>query len=153
MQRAFHVGRPDGATSIYAGSFQLIPFCPFALLLFSSLASRQHVLLRGLSHGQARRVSFIFLLLVESDIDDFSQLDFKAWDLLVRSIIRHTRLPTLTCTTKHRLAATLGAKGRKGLNKKQILDCDITEACEKIINPPEPIALRTSAGLMMGVVK
>ncbi|KAJ9096625.1 hypothetical protein QFC20_006387 [Naganishia adeliensis] len=51
------------------------------------------------------------------------------------------------------LAATLGAKGRKGLNKKQILDCNITEACQKIINPPEPIALRTSAGLMMGVVK
>ncbi|KAI5450844.1 R8 protein [Naganishia albida] len=51
------------------------------------------------------------------------------------------------------LAATLGARGRKGINKKQILDADISEACQKIMNPPEPIALRTSAGLMMGVVK
>lgn len=53
----------------------------------------------------------------------------------------------------YRLAATLGAKGRRVLTKKTLLDCDITEACEKILNPPAPIALRTSAGLMMGVVK
>ncbi|KAJ9095012.1 hypothetical protein QFC21_005805 [Naganishia friedmannii] len=53
------------------------------------------------------------------------------------------------------LAATLGSKSRnsKHLNKKQIQACDIPSACEQIMNPPQPIALRTSAGLMVGVVK
>ncbi|KAJ9115494.1 hypothetical protein QFC22_005252 [Naganishia vaughanmartiniae] len=41
----------------------------------------------------------------------------------------------------------------KHLNKKQIQACDIPAACEQIMNPPQPIALRTSAGLMIGVVK
>jgi hypothetical protein len=39
------------------------------------------------------------------------------------------------------------------MTKKTLLDIDITEACDKILNPPEPIALRTSAGLMMGVIR
>ncbi|KAJ9105808.1 hypothetical protein QFC19_003376 [Naganishia cerealis] len=50
-------------------------------------------------------------------------------------------------------SATLGAKGRKGISKKQLQGCDIVAACDQIMNPPQPIALRTSAGLMMGVVK
>lgn len=69
------------------------------------------------------------------------------------SAFKHVRACLLNPDIVLRLAATLGARGRKGINKKQILDADISEACQKIMNPPEPIALRTSAGLMMGVVK
>jgi hypothetical protein len=52
-----------------------------------------------------------------------------------------------------RLAATLGPKSKRGPSKRQILACDVSETCQKIIDPVEPLALRTSAGLLVGVVR
>lgn len=45
------------------------------------------------------------------------------------------------------IAATL----QKKLSKKQIQSVEITEACDYLVHPPEPLALRLSSNLMVGV--
>ena len=53
-----------------------------------------------------------------------------------------------------RLAATIGAKASfKKLNKKFILNADISELCEQIVEPEQPLALRLSSNLLVGVVR
>ncbi|KZO95089.1 hypothetical protein CALVIDRAFT_599531 [Calocera viscosa TUFC12733] len=52
------------------------------------------------------------------------------------------------------LAATLGSKSAlRKLPRKGILSADIPQLCEMISSPPEPLALRLSANLMVGVIR
>ncbi|KKZ62387.1 hypothetical protein EMCG_03214 [[Emmonsia] crescens] len=51
-----------------------------------------------------------------------------------------------------RLVATLGAKSTtKKVNRKAILDVDVSKACETIIHPEAPMALRLQGNLLYGV--
>ncbi|KAF2116553.1 Rec8 like protein-domain-containing protein [Lophiotrema nucula] len=50
------------------------------------------------------------------------------------------------------LVATLGAKSNlKKINRKQILDVDVPKACQTIIDPTAPMALRLQGNLLFGV--
>ncbi|KZT65163.1 hypothetical protein DAEQUDRAFT_769100 [Daedalea quercina L-15889] len=52
------------------------------------------------------------------------------------------------------LAATLGAKSSfKKLPKRSVLTADISQLCGLIAQPPEPLALRLSSNLMIGVAR
>ncbi|KTW27426.1 hypothetical protein T552_02404 [Pneumocystis carinii B80] len=52
------------------------------------------------------------------------------------------------------LAATLGSKTSfKKLQRKEILSVNVPKACEYLSEPPEPLALRLSSNLMMGVTR
>ncbi|KAG5437734.1 hypothetical protein PCANB_000447 [Pneumocystis canis] len=52
------------------------------------------------------------------------------------------------------LAATLGSKSSlKKLQKKEILSVNVPKACEYLSEPPEPLALRLSSNLMIGVTR
>ncbi|ESK86634.1 rad21 rec8 n terminal domain protein [Moniliophthora roreri MCA 2997] len=52
------------------------------------------------------------------------------------------------------LAATLGSKSTfKKLPKKSVLDADISQLCSLIAQPEEPLALRLSSNLMVGVAR
>lgn len=53
----------------------------------------------------------------------------------------------------HRLVATLGSKTTisKKLQKKDILEVDLPKACETIISPEAPLALRLQSNLLYGV--
>jgi meiotic recombination protein REC8 len=56
--------------------------------------------------------------------------------------------------TLSRLAATLGSKSTlKKLTKKSVLTADITHLCDMIATPSEPLALRLSSNLMVGVAR
>jgi meiotic recombination protein REC8 len=53
-----------------------------------------------------------------------------------------------------RLAATLGSRSTfKKLPKRSVLTADITQLCDLISEPAEPLALRLSSNLMFGVVR
>lgn len=48
-----------------------------------------------------------------------------------------------------RLVATLGSKsGLKKVNRKAIIDVDVPKACETIIAPQAPMALRLQSNLL-----
>lgn len=48
-----------------------------------------------------------------------------------------------------RLVATLGQKsGMKKINRKAILDVDVRKACETILAPDAPMALRLQSNLL-----
>ncbi|XP_014552613.1 hypothetical protein COCVIDRAFT_109816 [Bipolaris victoriae FI3] len=50
------------------------------------------------------------------------------------------------------LVATLGAKSSlKRINRKQILDVDVSKACQTIIDPVAPLALRLQGNLLYGL--
>lgn len=50
---------------------------------------------------------------------------------------------------RNRLVATLGAKsGTKKVSRKQILGVDVGKACETIIEPEVPMALRLQSNLL-----
>lgn len=52
------------------------------------------------------------------------------------------------------LAATIGSKASfKKLNKKSILSADISKLCDMISEPEEPLALRLSSNLLVGVAR
>ncbi|GAA5980051.1 hypothetical protein JCM10908_001513 [Rhodotorula pacifica] len=54
------------------------------------------------------------------------------------------------------LAATVGSRGGtavRKLSKKELLSCNVVQACEKVIQPEEPLALRLSSNLMMGIAR
>ncbi|KIL70844.1 hypothetical protein M378DRAFT_66503 [Amanita muscaria Koide BX008] len=54
----------------------------------------------------------------------------------------------------YELAATLGSKSIfKKLPKRSVLTADIAQLCNLIVQPNEPLALRLSSNLMMGVVR
>ena len=56
--------------------------------------------------------------------------------------------------TRFRLAATLGSKSSfKKLPKQSIRTADIPQLCKQISIPPEPLALRLSSNLMVGVAR
>lgn len=50
------------------------------------------------------------------------------------------------------LAGTLGSKSKK-LSKQDIVRADLVKYSERIIEPEEPMALRLSASLMLGVAR
>ncbi|WWC91869.1 uncharacterized protein L201_006816 [Kwoniella dendrophila CBS 6074] len=50
------------------------------------------------------------------------------------------------------LAATLGPKNKK-ISKKQLTSIDLAKTCDLIAEPPEPMALRLSGALLMGVTR
>jgi len=53
-----------------------------------------------------------------------------------------------------RLAATLGAKSSfRKLPKRSVLTADISQLCNLIAEPAEPLALRLSSNLMIGVAR
>jgi len=53
-----------------------------------------------------------------------------------------------------RLAATLGSKSAfRKLPKRSVLTADISQLCDLISQPAEPLALRLSSNLMFGVVR
>ncbi|KAI1791941.1 hypothetical protein LXA43DRAFT_1094024 [Ganoderma leucocontextum] len=55
---------------------------------------------------------------------------------------------------RRRLAATLRAKSSfKKLPKRSVLTADISQLCGLIAEPPEPLALRLSSNLMIGVAR
>jgi hypothetical protein len=59
-----------------------------------------------------------------------------------------------TVLIKCRLAATLGSQSVfKKLPKRSVLTADITELCDLIAEPAEPLALRLSSNLMVGVAR
>jgi meiotic recombination protein REC8 len=48
-----------------------------------------------------------------------------------------------------RLVATLGSKSSlKRINRKQILDVDVAKACQTIVDPIAPMALRLQSNLL-----
>jgi hypothetical protein len=48
-----------------------------------------------------------------------------------------------------RLVATLGSKSSlKRINRKQILDVDVAKACQTIVDPVAPMALRLQGSLL-----
>lgn len=51
-----------------------------------------------------------------------------------------------------RLAATLGSKSKK-LARREVVAADITRLCALVTHPPEPLALRLSSNLMVGVAR
>ncbi|OLL25915.1 Meiotic recombination protein rec8 [Neolecta irregularis DAH-3] len=52
------------------------------------------------------------------------------------------------------LAATLGSKASfKKIQKRDIINVDVSKACQYIVQPPEPLALRLSSNLMVGVTR
>ena len=53
-----------------------------------------------------------------------------------------------------RLAATLGPKSSfKKLPRRSVMTADISELCNLIADPEEPLALRLSSNLMVGAVR
>ncbi|GAA5994140.1 hypothetical protein JCM5350_000578 [Sporobolomyces pararoseus] len=53
------------------------------------------------------------------------------------------------------LAASIGVKGGAGkkLTRKELLACDLVKACEQVISPAEPLALRLSSSLLSGIAR
>lgn len=64
------------------------------------------------------------------------------------------RAPTLVLNGLWRLAATLGARSSfKKLPKRDVMGADIAQLCDLIAEPVEPLALRLSSNLMVGVAR
>ena len=70
-----------------------------------------------------------------------------------QSLYALSRYPCLTpCVV--RLAATLGAKSSfRKLPRRSVLTADISQLCDLISRPSEPLALRLSSNLMIGVAR
>ena len=58
----------------------------------------------------------------------------------------------LQVSADDRLAATLGPKTKR-ITRKQLTGVDLTKTCELIAEPPEPLALRLSGCLLVGVAR
>ncbi|KAL7746651.1 R8 protein [Sorochytrium milnesiophthora] len=70
---------------------------------------------------------------------------FYSKDILVR---RHGGLGVIW------LAATLGSRsGLKKLSKREVAAVDVSAACDFVARPSEPLALRLSSNLMMGIAR
>ncbi|GAO15430.1 hypothetical protein UVI_02056720 [Ustilaginoidea virens] len=50
-----------------------------------------------------------------------------------------------------RLVATVGKGNQRRLNRKKIQEVNVPKACEKIIDPGAPLALRLQGNLLYGV--
>lgn len=56
--------------------------------------------------------------------------------------------------SRYRLAATLGPKSSfNKLPKRSVLNADISELCDLIAQPKEPLSLRLSSNLMVGAAR
>ena len=62
--------------------------------------------------------------------------------------------PLIVLNAIWRLAATLGARSSfKKLPKRDVMGADIIQLCGLITEPAEPLALRLSSNLMVGVAR
>lgn len=69
-----------------------------------------------------------------------------------RSLPLYRLITQLTGLNLCRILATVGNKSvTKKVSKKAIEDVDLARACDKILRPGAPIALRLQAGLLFGV--
>lgn len=69
-----------------------------------------------------------------------------------RSFSLYRLITQLTGLNLSRILATVGNKSvTKKVSKKAIEDVDLARACDKILRPGAPIALRLQAGLLFGV--
>lgn len=62
----------------------------------------------------------------------------------------------MTCSlyAVRRLVATLGSRSNlKKVTRKAILDVDVQKACETIVTPEAPMALRLQSNLLYGVAR
>lgn len=74
--------------------------------------------------------------------------------LLLSASSASTPTNYLTDTLSHRLVATLGPKSNlRRVNRKAILNVDVKKACETIMQPEAPLALRLQSNLLYGVTK
>ncbi len=86
----------------------------------------------------------------------FCGAPFKAGQRLRASLVRIFKQLLHRCRVNidFRLAATLGPKSSfKKLPKQSIRTADISQLCDQISRPPEPLALRLSSNLMVGVAR
>lgn len=61
----------------------------------------------------------------------------------------HRNVNSVSLTLGRRLVATLGSKSTlKKVSRKAILDVDIEKACETIVEPTAPMALRLQSNLL-----
>jgi hypothetical protein len=66
----------------------------------------------------------------------------------------HLFIPFVRLNAVSRLAATLGARSSfKKLAKRDVMGADIAQLCDLIAEPAEPLALRLSSNLMVGVAR
>jgi hypothetical protein len=71
----------------------------------------------------------------------------RCGDCVVSKEGAHLLLPNADRTG--RLVATLGSKSSlKRINRKQILDVDVSKACQTIVDPVAPMALRLQGNLL-----
>ena len=69
-------------------------------------------------------------------------------------MVSRTRFNCPKVLTAFRLAATLGSRSAfKKLPKRSVLNADIAQLCDLIAEPMEPLALRLSSNLMVGVAR
>lgn len=69
------------------------------------------------------------------------------------SLIENASRPG-TNSAFERLAATIGSKASfKKLNKRSIISANISKLCDMIAEPEEPLALRLSSNLLVGVAR
>ena len=65
-----------------------------------------------------------------------------------------TSPPLILLLFPSRLVATLGSKSNlKKVSRKAILDVDVQKACETIVTPEAPMALRLQSNLLYGVAR
>lgn len=99
--------------------------------------------------------SILFCLGVLSD----GSSEFKHISLIkdpsIASIECHTSRPFIISSSplltifSNRLVATIGSKSNlKKVNRKAILDVDVKKACDTIIYPEAPMALRLQSNLL-----
>jgi meiotic recombination protein REC8 len=63
--------------------------------------------------------------------------------------VKNTQLLLPLFNKTDRLVATLGSKSSlKRINRKQILDVDVAKACQTIVDPVVPMALRLQGNLL-----
>lgn len=84
----------------------------------------------------------------EKGADHFSLPSFLSDSVLSGQSASRPYIPQLIL----RLAATLGPKTKR-ITRKQLTTVDLNRTCELIAEPPEPLALRLSGCLLVGVAR
>ena len=86
----------------------------------------------------------------------YTRAPFQARQWVWPPLVRVDNFLFIHAKSSHatRLAATLGSKSSfRKLPRRSVATADIPELCELIAEPPEPLALRLSSNLMIGVAR
>lgn len=67
------------------------------------------------------------------------------------TINRGHLIDTMASLIRPRLVATVGKASQRKLNRKTLQEVNIPRACEKILDPGAPLALRLQGNLLYGV--